>query len=59
MSNTTSETRSKAIRKPPNILDEWNSYPEIFSFFQDLELSKQYSLFRTVILQKEVAGCPC
>ena len=59
MSNTTSETRSKAIRKPPNILDGWNGYPEMFSFSQALEISRQYLLFRTVILQKKVAGCPC
>ena len=37
--NTTSENRSQAIRKPPNILDEWNGYPEIFIFSQALEIS--------------------
>ena len=38
------------MRKPPNILDEWNGYPEIFSFSQALEISRQYLLLRTVIL---------
>ena len=50
----------KAIRKPPNILDEWNGYPKVFfSFSQALEISRQYLLLRTVILQNTVAGCPC
>ena len=46
------------MRKPTNILDEWNGYPEIFSFSQSLEFSRQYLLLRTVILQKKVAGWP-
>ena len=46
-------------RSPPNILDEWNGYTEIFSFCQALEISRQYVLLRTVILQKKVSGCPC
>ena len=45
--------------KCPNILDEWNGYPESLSFSQALEISRQYLLLRTVILQKKVAGCPC
>ena len=40
------------------ILDEWNGYPESFSFSQVLEISRQYLLLRTVILRKKVAGCP-
>ena len=44
------------MRKPTNILDEWNGYPEIFSFSQSLEFSRQYLLLRTVILQKKFAG---
>ena len=51
--NTTSENRTYAIRKPSNILDEWNSYPEIFSFSQALEISRQYLLLRTVILHRQ------
>ena len=47
-----------AVRKSPNILDEWNGYPEIFSFSQAIEISRQYLLLRTVILQKKFAGCP-
>ena len=58
MNNTTSENLSWAIAKPPNILDVWNGYPEIFSFSQALEISRQYFLLRTVILQKKFAGCP-
>ena len=41
----------KLSEKPPNILDEWNGYPEIFSFSQALEIFKQYVLLRTVILK--------
>ena len=59
MNNTTSENRSQAIRKPPNILDEWNGYPDISTYSQVLEISRQYLLLPTVILQKKVAGCPC
>ena len=59
VTNTTSENRNSAIRKCPNILDEWNGYPERFSFSQALEISRHYLLLRTVILQKKVAGCPC
>ena len=60
MNNTTSENRSYAITKTSNILDESsNDYPEIFSFSQALEISRQYLLLRTVILQEKVAGCPC
>ena len=33
--------------------------PESFSFSQALEISRQYLLLRTVILQNKVAGCPC
>ena len=33
-------------------------YPEIFSFSQALEISRQYVLLQTVILQNIVAGCP-
>ena len=40
-------------------LDEWNGYPEIFSFSQALEISREYLLLLTVILLKHVAGCPC
>ena len=42
--NTTFENRSYAARKPPNILDEWNGCPEIFSFFKALEITRQYLL---------------
>ena len=40
--NTTSENRSKlfSIRKPPNILDEWNGYPESFSLFSSFRIFK-------------------
>ena len=58
MNNTTSENHSQAITKPPNILDIWNGYPEIFSFSQALESARQYMIIRTVILQKKIAGCP-
>ena len=34
----------------------WNGYPEIFSSSQALEISRQYLLLRTVILQNIVAG---
>ena len=47
MNNTTSENRGLAITKPPNILDLWNGYPEIFSFSQTLEISRQYLLLFT------------
>ena len=56
--NDTTENRSSAISKPPNILDEWNGYPEFFSFSQALEISRKYLLLQTLILQKKVAGCP-
>ena len=36
----------------------WNGYPENFSFSKALEISEQYLLLRTVILQNIVAGCP-
>ena len=36
----------------------WNGYPEIFSSSQALEISRQYLLLRTVILQNIVAGAP-
>ena len=58
MNNTTSENRKKAIRKPPTILDERNGYPEIFSFSQALEISKQYLPLGTVILQKKCHWVP-
>ena len=58
MNITTSEDRGSAITKPPNILDVWNGYPEIFSFSQALEISRQYLLLRKVISQKKIAGCP-
>ena len=41
------------MTQPPNILDVWNGYREIFSFSQALEISRQYLLLRTVILQKK------
>ena len=58
--NDTTENRSSAISKPPNILDEWNGYPEFFSFSQALEISRKYLLLQTliIILQKKVAGWP-
>ena len=43
----------KLSEKPPNILDEWNGYPKIFSFSQALEISRQYVVLRTVILKKK------
>ena len=57
MNNTTSENHTRAIRKPPNILDKWDGYPEIFNFSQALEISRQYILLWTVILRKKVPGC--
>ena len=38
--------------------DEWNGYPERFSFSQALEISRQYLLLRTVILQKKSRWVP-
>ena len=58
MNNTTSENSSYAIRKPPDILDQWNGYPEIFSFSQALAVSRQYLLLRTVILLKKSRWVP-
>ena len=40
------------MRKPPNILGEWNGYPEIFSFSQALQISRQYLFLRTVTKKK-------
>ena len=57
--NTSFGNRSWTIRKPPNILDEWNGYPEIFSLCQALEISRQYLPPRTDTLQNIVAECPC
>ena len=37
---------------------EWNGYPERFSFSQALEISRQYLLLRTVILQKKSRWVP-
>ena len=37
MNNITSENSSQAIRKPPNLLDQWNGYPAFLSFPQALE----------------------
>ena len=34
-------------------------FPEICTYCQALEISRQYLFLRTVILQKKVAGCPC
>ena len=57
----TSKNRSyaQAIRKPPNILDEWNGYPEIFSFSQGLEkfLGNIYS-FEQLFYRKNSLGAP-
>ena len=39
------------MRKPPNILDEWNGYPKSYSLSQASEVSRQYLLLRKVILQ--------
>ena len=54
---TTSEVTLFAIL---NILDNWNGYPENvrLSLSRALEISGQYSLLRTDILQKKVIGCP-
>ena len=41
------------------ILDEWNGYPEMFSFSQALEISRQCFILRTVMLQKKDAGVSC
>ena len=57
--NTSFGNRSWTIRKPPNILDKWNGYPEIFSLCQALEISRQYLPPRTDTLQNIVAECPC
>ena len=40
------------------IRDLWKGYPEIFSFSQALEISRQYLLLLTVILQKKLQGAP-
>ena len=58
VNNTTSEKRVKLIRNPPNVFDEWNCYPEIFSFAQASEISRKYLLLRTVILEKTSLGAP-
>ena len=58
MTDTTSEIVVKLSENVLYILDEWNGYPESFSFSQVLEISRQYLLPRTVILQKKVFGCP-
>ena len=52
MNDTTSENSSQATGKPSNILDNWNGYADIFSFSQDLEISRQYFLLLTDILKK-------
>ena len=54
---TTSEVTLFAIL---NILDNWNGYPENvrLSLSRALEISGQYFLLRTDILQKKVVGCP-
>ena len=54
---TTSEVTLFAIL---NILDNWNGYPENvrLSLSRVLEISGQYFLLRTDILQKKVVGCP-
>ena len=49
----------RIFRKPSNILDQWIGYPKILGFSQALEISGQYLLLRTVILQKKVSGCLC
>ena len=58
MNNTTSENHSLEFRNPPNILDEWNGHPAMFSFSKALEISRQYLLLQTVILQKKSLGVP-
>ena len=52
MNDTTSENSGQATGKPPNILDKWNGYADIFSFSQDLEISRQYFPLLTDILNK-------
>ena len=47
-----SENSSQATGKPPNILDKWNGYADIFIFPQDLEISRQCFLLLTDILKK-------
>ena len=39
------------IKKIKNVSNEWNGYP-------DPEISRQYLLLQTVILQKKVIACP-
>ena len=40
-------------------MHEWNGHVEIFSRPQVIEISRQYLLLRTDILQTKVVGCPC
>ena len=43
------QKRREVNRKNANILDELNSYPEIFSLSWAIEISKQYLFLRTDI----------
>ena len=40
-------------------MHEWNGHVEIFSRPQVIEISRQYLLLQTDILQAKVVGCPC
>ena len=46
------------MRKPSNILDEWNGYLEIFSFSQALEISRQYCFFQQLFYSMKSLGAP-
>ena len=56
MKNPTPKIIGKLIEKVTNILDEWKSYPQIFSFTLRIEISRLYLLHRTDILQKIVVA---
>ena len=48
-----------SLRKPPNILDEWDGYPEIFKFSHALEISRQYICsFEQLFYRKKSLGAP-
>ena len=53
-------TKKKTLlaHKRRSVTSQFCEIPEIFSFSQALEISKQYLLLGTVILQKKLQGVP-
>ena len=48
-----------SLRKPPNILDEWDGYPKIFKVSRALEISRQYICsFEQLFYRKKSLGAP-